>query len=103
MDDLAKKLDVLPNYLSQVINSKENKTFYDLVNEERVNAFIQNIKKPASQQYTMLAIAFDCGFNSKASFNRNFKKYTGHTPSEYVKLQPVLPPSPDRGSCFYNC
>ncbi|MGB4847638.1 MAG: helix-turn-helix domain-containing protein [Saprospiraceae bacterium] len=94
LDDLAKKLDVHPNYLSQVINSRENKTFYDLVNEKRVNAFIKNITQPTSQQYTMLAIALDCGFNSKASFNRNFKKYTGYTPSEYVKLAPVLPTTP---------
>ena len=89
LNELAKSLDVHPNYLSQVINSKENKSFYDLVNEMRVNAFIKNISQPISQQYTLLAIAFDCGFNSKASFNRNFKKYTGHTPSDYLKLQPA--------------
>lgn len=94
LDDLAKKLDIHPNYLSQVINSRENKTFYDLVNEKRVNAFIKNITHPASQQYTMLAVALDCGFNSKASFNRNFKKYTGYTPSEYLKMALVLPPTP---------
>ena len=89
LNDLAKRLDVHPNNLSQVINSMEKKSFYDLVNEKRVDAFIKNIKKPTSQQYTLLAIALDCGFNSKASFNRNFKKYTGHTPSDYLKLQPA--------------
>lgn len=89
LDELARSLDVHPNYLSQVINSKEKKTFYDLINEKRVDAFIKNITQPVSQQYTLLAIAYDCGFNSKASFNRNFKKYTGHTPSHYLKLQPV--------------
>jgi AraC-like DNA-binding protein len=89
LDELAKSLDVHPNYLSQVINSKENKTFYDLINEKRVDDFIKNITEPASQQYTLLAIAYESGFNSKASFNRNFKKYTGHTPSHYLKLQPV--------------
>ncbi len=94
LDDLATKLDVHPNYLSQVINSMERKSFYDLVNEKRVDAFIESISQPSSQQYTMLAIALDCGFNSKASFNRNFKKYTGQTPSEYVRVQHVLPPYP---------
>ena len=89
LNELAKKLDIHPNYLSQVINSKENKSFYDLVNEKRVDAFIKNVRQPDSQQYTLLAIAYDCGFNSKASFNRNFKKYTGHTPSDYLKLAPA--------------
>lgn len=89
LDELAKSLNIHPNYLSQVINSKENKTFYDLINEKRVDAFIKNITQPVNQQYTLLAIAYDSGFNSKASFNRNFKKYTGYTPSHYLKLQPV--------------
>ena len=89
LNDLAKSLDVHPNYLSQVINSKEKKSFYDLVNESRVDAFIKKITQPINQQYTLLAIAFDCGFNSKASFNRNFKKYTGYTPSDYMKLLPA--------------
>ena len=89
LDELARELDVHPNHLSQVINSRENKNFYDLVNEKRVEAFIKSLAKPVSQQYTLLAIAYDCGFNSKASFNRNFKKYTGQTPSDYLKLQPA--------------
>jgi len=87
LNDLADKLHVHPNYLSQVINSKENKTFYDLINEKRVIAFIEKTSEASSQQYTFLAIALDCGFNSKASFNRNFKKFTGQTPSEYLQAQ----------------
>jgi AraC-like DNA-binding protein len=89
LDELAKSLDVHPNTLSQVINSMEKKTFYDLINEKRVEAFIRNSSQPDNKQYTLLAIAYDCGFNSKASFNRNFKKYTGHTPSDYLKKSPV--------------
>ena len=87
LNDLADKLDVHPNYLSQVINSNENKTFYDLINEKRVEAFIQKTSDAAHQQFTLLAIALDCGFNSKASFNRNFKKFTGQTPSDYLQAQ----------------
>ena len=84
LNDLAGKLSVHPNHLSQVINTKEAKSFYDLVNENRVEEFIRLSKQSGSQQYTLLGLAFDCGFNSKASFNRNFKKYTGMTPSEYL-------------------
>ena len=85
LNDLAGIIDVHPNHLSQVINSRENKSFYDLINEKRVAEFMEIIMKPGSQQFTLLALAFDCGFNSKASFNRNFKKYTGRTPSDFLK------------------
>jgi AraC-like DNA-binding protein len=89
LNELAKTLSVHPNYLSQVINSRENRSFYDLINERRVQEFIKLTEEPLTQQFTLLSIAFDCGFNSKASFNRNFKKYTGLTPSEYLKQQPA--------------
>ena len=89
LNELAGILEVHPNYLSQVINSKEKKSFYDLINEKRVEEFIKLISQPSNQQYTLLAISYDCGFNSKASFNRNFKKYTGLTPRDYLKQQPA--------------
>jgi len=85
LNELAGMLDVHPNNLSQVINSKENKNFYELINEKRIEEFLSRISQPESRQYTLLSIAFECGFNSKTSFNRNFKKYTGVTPSEYQK------------------
>jgi AraC-like DNA-binding protein len=83
IDDLAAKLDVHPNYLSQVINQKEKKNFYDFVNTYRVEEFKRLIAMPRNQHLTLLSVAFDCGFNSKSSFNRYFKKATGQTPSEY--------------------
>ncbi|NIF04471.1 AraC family transcriptional regulator [Chryseobacterium sp. Tr-659] len=86
LNELAAMLDVHPNNLSQVINSKENKNFYELINEKRIEEFLNKISEPESKQYTLLSIAFECGFNSKTSFNRNFKKYTGVTPSEYQKV-----------------
>lgn len=86
LNELAAMLDVHPNYLSQVINSKEGKNFYELINEKRIEEFLMRISLPESKQYTLLSIAFECGFNSKTSFNRNFKKYTGTTPSEYQKV-----------------
>jgi AraC-like DNA-binding protein len=90
LDQLAKQLGIHPNYLSQVINTKEQKSFYDLINESRVNEFIRLSSQPQSQQFTLVSLAYDCGFNSKASFNRNFKKHTGVTPSEYRRQQPAL-------------
>ncbi|MBS0028018.1 helix-turn-helix domain-containing protein [Chitinophaga hostae] len=85
LGDLAKTLEIHPAILSQVINSKEEKSFYDYINTLRVEAFKQLLLKPDSQQYTLLSLAFECGFNSKTSFNRNFKKITQLSPSSYVK------------------
>ena len=87
LNELARNLEVHPNHLSQVINSRIKKNFYELINDLRVEEFIQMTGQPENQQYTLLSLAHDCGFNSKASFNRNFKKYTGQSPREYLKSQ----------------
>ncbi|MFY0655098.1 MAG: AraC family transcriptional regulator [Cyclobacteriaceae bacterium] len=81
--DLAATLEVHPNYLSQVINEREGKNFYDYINSHRVEEFKKLISIPKNQNLTLLALAYDCGFNSKSSFNRFFKKATGQTPSQY--------------------
>jgi AraC-like DNA-binding protein len=78
------KLGVHPNYLSQIINQKEKKNFYDFVNTYRFEEFKKLIAQQKNQQYTLLSLAYDCGFSSKSSFNRYFKKATGQTPSEYT-------------------
>lgn len=78
MSDLARQLDIHPNYISQVINSVEQKNFYDFINEHRVEEFKQLVSLSENQHFTLLALAFECGFNSKTSFNRNFKKAMGN-------------------------
>lgn len=84
LGELAEILQVHPNTLSQVINTFENKTFYDYINGLRIEEFKTLVSDPGSRQYTFLSLAFECGFNSKTSFNRNFKKATGLSPSEYL-------------------
>ena len=74
-----------PNYLSQVINEVEGINFYDYVNRLRVEEFKRLLSLPENQRFTLLALAYDCGFNSKSAFNRCFKKTTGLSPSEYAK------------------
>lgn len=84
LSELANMLNVHPNHLSQVINSITNKSFYDLINEKRIQEFLQRVSLPENKKYTLLTLAFECGFNSKASFNRNFKKIVGKSPSDYL-------------------
>src|SRR5687768_13631625 len=82
--ELAEILKIHPNTLSQVINSFENKTFYDYINGLRIEEFKTLVTDPGSRQFTLLSLAFECGFNSKTAFNRNFKKVTGQSPSDYL-------------------
>jgi len=85
LSQLAQQLGIHPNNLSQVINTYENKNFYDYVNTLRVEEFKALVLSPENNNYTLLSLAFECGFNSKTSFNRNFKKITGESPSAYLK------------------
>ncbi|KOY88020.1 hypothetical protein AD998_02670 [bacterium 336/3] len=86
---LASKISVHPNYLSQAINLLEEKTFYDYINEKRIDEFKKIIFKPENQKYTILALAYNCGFNSKTAFYRNFKNVTGLSPTQYLKQQNI--------------
>lgn len=87
---LAEALDVHPHHLSQVINTMESKTFYDFVNTWRINEFKRLAAQPENQKYTLLALAYECGFNSKTAFYRNFKSLTGQSPTQYLKDQHLL-------------
>ncbi len=84
LSELAGRLNAPPNHLSQVINEREGKTFYDYINTLRVNEFRRLATSPESKKYTLLGLAQECGFNSKSSFHRYFKKVTGKSPSQFV-------------------
>ncbi|MCC7244497.1 MAG: helix-turn-helix domain-containing protein [Saprospiraceae bacterium] len=89
--DLAARLNAHPNYLSQVINEREGKNFYDYINNLRIEAFLKKIAEPDSRRFTILALALDCGFNSKTAFNRYFKKATGRSPSAFLQSENTQP------------
>ncbi|WP_207534321.1 helix-turn-helix domain-containing protein [Desertivirga arenae] len=83
--ELSTKVQIPVNQLSQLINGKLDQNFFEFVNRYRVNEFKKQVINPDNQHLSLLGIALDCGFNSKASFNAIFKKATGQTPSEYRK------------------
>lgn len=83
LQSLAKLVDMKPHFLSMLINQKGGRNFFDFVNSFRINEFKEQVLDPANQNYTLLSIAYSCGFNSKTAFNRAFKNITGKTPSEY--------------------
>jgi AraC-like DNA-binding protein len=87
IEDLAKKMNVHSRYLSTLINTKFNKSFFELMNHYRVLTFNEKILLPKNKNFTFLSIAFDCGFGSKSAFNRVYKKEMNMSPSEYIKSQ----------------
>ena len=83
--DLSRQLNIPRHILSEIINEHIGKNFYNLVNDYRVKEVKKRLKSDDYKHLTILAIAFDSGFNSKSSFNTIFKEKTGSTPSEYLK------------------
>ena len=83
--ELSKSLKVHPNHLSQVINEMEGKNFYNYINSLRINEFIKLARLPENKKYTMISLAYDCGFSTKSTFNKHFKLQTGKTPTEFFK------------------
>ena len=82
--DLSDQLKISRHILSEVINEHMGMNFYTLVNEYRINEVKERMKSDEFRNLTILAIAYDSGFNSKSSFNTIFKEKTGQTPSEYL-------------------
>lgn len=81
--DLSKLAGTNASVLSQVINQGFGVNFNDFVNGYRVAEVKARLDDGAAKNLNLLGIAFECGFNSKATFNRVFKKQTGVSPKEY--------------------
>jgi AraC-like DNA-binding protein len=88
---LAQGLDVPLSHLSQVINEQLGRNFFDFINGYRVEAAKRRLVRPGSDRIKMITVAFDCGFNSLATFNRVFKEFAGRNPSDFRK-DPTPPP-----------
>lgn len=85
LSSMADRLSTSEHHLSQVLNERFNKNFYDLVNYYRVEEVKKMLLDPSYSHLNLLGVALDSGFNTKASFNTAFKKFTGMTPSEYQR------------------
>ncbi len=87
---LAKHLQTNNTLLSRVVNSGFGQNFNDFINHYRVEDVKDKLQSGGANEQTIMSLAYDAGFNSKATFNRAFKKVTGKNPKEYL-----TPPSPN--------
>ncbi|WP_282043796.1 helix-turn-helix domain-containing protein [Winogradskyella flava] len=85
LSDVASELDTTTKTISSVVNSGFNMNFNDFVNHYRIEAVKGKLEKGEQNTSTLLGIALDCGFNSKSTFNRAFKKSTSLSPKDYTE------------------
>lgn len=82
--DLADALHTPSYKLSYLFSQYLNHTFYDYVNDFRIVEFKRLVEKGEYKSYSLNALMEKCGFMSRSSFFRHFKKHTGMTPNEYI-------------------
>jgi len=83
LSEVSKKMNVSTNDLSFFINNQHEKNFYKYVNEFRVQYACELLKNKEYNKYTVLAIAYEAGFNSKSTFNQVFKEIIKQTPTKF--------------------
>lgn len=77
---LSREIGASPNHLSQTLNNSIGRNFFDYVNAYRIEEAAELL---LSTDLTILAIAYEVGFNSRSTFNVAFKKHKGSPPSEW--------------------
>ena len=85
LKELSTQLDYSSAQLSEIINTAFDLNFNDFVNTYRVEAIKRALEDNKHEHLSLVGIAYDCGFNSKATFNRVFKKLTLSSPTEYIR------------------
>ena len=85
IDMLALSISCSRHHVSQAMNEKLGKSFYDYINYYRVEEAKHLLTDHSKDNHKIASIAYDSGFNSISTFNDVFKKITGFTPSQYRK------------------
>lgn len=83
LQQIAKKIGIPRHHLSQALNQQRGKTFHGFINQYRIEYACQLLENPSTVQ-NIKTIVYESGFNNRASFNNNFKKFKGMTASEYL-------------------
>ena len=87
IEEFARHVGIHFREVSSIINKEFNTNFFEFVNEYRVNRAKEMLLDPQCAQMTILDILLESGFNSKSSFHRFFKRYTGMSAAEFRKQQ----------------
>lgn len=85
LSELAKAVGCTAGELSQVLNQYLNTNFPDFINNYRVEEFIIRVQDKSAVKYTLTSLSEQCGFSSRTSFFRSFKKLKGKSPAEFIR------------------
>ena len=83
IQDLSKQMNITRHHLTEILNNDLGKNFFNFINEYRVAEVKKRLLDEKFEHLTIVAIAFDSGFNSKSTFNSIFKQQTQKTPSKW--------------------
>lgn len=91
---LAQQLGISRNHLTQVLNEELKLSFFEFINAYRIEEAKLLLLHPDFAHLNLPGIAVEAGYRSKTTFFTNFRKITGHTPQEWVRIQKEggLPP-----------
>lgn len=84
LSTLSTQLNVKPEFLSSIINSELDQNFFDFINKYRIEEFKIQVTRQENKHLSIIGVAYDCGFNSKAAFYRAFNKFEGMSPTAYI-------------------
>lgn len=93
---LSEQLDITPHKLSEIINKGFNQTFYNFINDLRVQFAVKDLRDNPKKSIT--TVLFDAGFTTKSTFYGHFKKHYGCTPTQYRKKLDQSVDKPEKGS-----
>lgn len=84
LQKIAQQIGIPRHHLSQVLNQYYGKNFHELINQYRINYACQLLDSSPTINKNIKTVMYESGFNNRASFNNNFKKFKGMTASEYL-------------------
>ena len=90
LQDVANAIGCNTGDLSQVLNLYLKINFPDFINQYRVEEFIVRVRDKNASKYTLAFLSEQCGFSSRTSFFRSFKKLKGKSPAEYIKEEGIV-------------
>jgi len=85
LKQVATELKTQPYVLSTFINHVYRMHFNDVINLHRIKYIEDGLTNKKWESLTLEAIAGKAGFNNRITFLTAFKKFTGITPTQYLK------------------
>jgi AraC-like DNA-binding protein len=85
LQELSSKTGINVPTLSALINREYRMNFNDFINQYRVAYFKELLLNEDYHRWTLEALAYKAGFNSRTTFIRAFTKFACCSPSQYLK------------------